>query len=167
MCVALHNGMNASASAEPHVELAEMREHAEYRVCKDSHDPRGWPVRTSDDRELGKVTDLIIDEVALNARYLVCTFALDGRRILIPTGFARLDDRGKVVHLDFLTRDDVTRIPAYQGLPLSEREQQEVEFALTGREPQPPEPLITRRHEERAQDHERTSARERKGSTQA
>jgi hypothetical protein len=141
----LKKGMNEPAAVEPHIELAEMREHGEYRVCKDNSDPRGWPVRTSDDRELGKVSDLIIDEVALNARYLVCTFALEGRRILIPTGFARLDDRYKVVHLDFITRDDVTRMPAYNGLPLSEREQQEVEIALTGREPQPPEPLIKRR----------------------
>jgi hypothetical protein len=137
--------MSDLTSAEPHVELVEMREHGEYRVCKDNHDPRGWPVRTSDDRELGKVSDLIIDEVALNARYLVCTFALEGRRILIPTGFARLDDRYKVVHLDFITRNDVTRIPAYNGLPLSEREQQDVEVALTGREHQPAEPLIKRR----------------------
>lgn len=135
----------SEATQEHRVELAEMRDHKEYRVCKDNHDPRGWPVRTSDDREMGKVTDLIIDEIALNARYLVCTFALGGRRILVPTGFARLDERGKVVHLDFITRDDVTRIPAYHGLPLSEREQQEVEVALTGREPQPPEPLIKRR----------------------
>jgi hypothetical protein len=144
---ALHRvrSMSQPAPAEPHIELAEMREHSEYRVCKDSHDPRGWPVRTSDDRELGKVSDLIIDEVALNARYLVCTFALEGRRILIPTGFARLDDRGKVVHLDFITREDVARMPAYQGLPLSEREQQDVEIALTGREPQHVQSLITRR----------------------
>jgi hypothetical protein len=137
--------MSQTPIVESHVELAEMREHREYRVCKDNHDPRGWPVRTSDDRELGKVTDLIIDEVALNARYLVCTYALDGRRILIPTGFARLDDRGKVVHLDFITREEIARIPAYHGLPLSDREQQEVESALTGREPQPAESLITRR----------------------
>src|SRR5688500_2273351 len=102
--------MDAPISPDRHVELAEMREHREYRVCKGKHDPRGWPVRTSDDRELGKVSDLIIDEVALNARYLVCKFPLDGRRILIPTGFARLDDRGKVVHLDFITRTEAARI---------------------------------------------------------
>jgi hypothetical protein len=141
--------MDAPTFPDRHVELAEMREHREYRVCKGNHDPRGWPVRTSDDRELGKVSDLIIDEVALNARYLVCKFPLDGRRILIPTGFARLDDRGKVVHLDFITRTEAARIPAYRGLPLSEQEQQEVESALTGREQTPTEGLITRRTEPR------------------
>lgn len=135
--------------SDSHVELAEMRTHREYRVCKDNPDPRGWLVRTSDDRDLGKVNDLIIDEVALNVRYLVCAFSPDGRRILIPTGFARLDDRGKVVHLDYITRAEAARIPAYEGLPLSDQAQQEVETALTGREQAPIEGLITRRTEPR------------------
>ena len=130
---------------EPHIELAEMRAHREYRVCKDDHDPRGWPVRTSDDRELGKVSDLIIDEAALSARYLVCTFALDGRRILIPTGFARLDDRAEVVHLGYLTRQDISRLPTFQGLPLSNEQQLAVEAALTGRDRFEPESIIQRR----------------------
>jgi hypothetical protein len=134
---------------EPQVELAEMRTHREYKVCRDNHDPRGWPVRTNDDRELGKVSDLIIDQIALNARYLVCTFALDGRRILIPTGFARLDDRAKVVHLDFLTRQDISRLPTFHGLPLSSEQQLEVETALTGREQFEPESIIQRRTERR------------------
>jgi hypothetical protein len=130
---------------EPLVLLVELADHPEYRVCKDDHDPRGWPVRTRDERELGKVSDLIIDEVALNARYLVCTFALEGRRILIPTGFARLDDRTKVVHLDFLGREDLHRLPTYLGLPLSQDEEMHVESALTGRDIVEPEPVITRR----------------------
>lgn len=135
----------ADSRGEPLVALVEMRESRQYRVNSDDHDPRGWPVRTRDERELGKVTDLIIDEVALNARYLVCTFALEGRRILIPTGFARLDDRAKVVHLDFLAREDLHRLPSYRGLPLSDQEQIQVETALTGREVVATEPLITRR----------------------
>jgi hypothetical protein len=134
---------------EAHLELAEMRTHREYQVCKDNSDPRGWPVRTSDDREMGKVSDLIIDEVALSARYLVCTFALEGRRVIIPTGFARLDDRGKTVHLDFLTRQDIARLPNYDGLPLSPEQQMNVETALTGREQFEPAAIIQRRTDRR------------------
>ena len=134
------------ALGEPEVALVELRSHGEYRICKGQSDPRGWPVRTADDRELGKISDLIIDEIALNARYLVCTFSLEGRRVLIPTGFARMDDRGRVVHLDFLTRQDLQRLPTYNGLPLSSDQQRDVESALTLREPQTAgEPLITRR----------------------
>jgi hypothetical protein len=134
---------------EAHVELAELQNHREYRVCKDNHDPRGWPIRTSDDRELGKVSDLIIDEQALNARYLVCTFHLQGRRILIPTGFARLDDRGKTVHLDFVTREEAQKLPTYNGLPLSDEQQLNLETALTGREHVETPSIITRRHPRR------------------
>ncbi len=135
---------------ERNIELAELRSSPEYRVCKEDTDPRGWPVRTSDDRELGKVSDLIIDEVALHARYLVCTFALQGRRILIPTGFARFDGRGKVVHLDFVTREEAQRLPTFQGLPLSEEQQLNLESALTGREHIETESLITRRTAQRS-----------------
>ena len=131
------------------VALAEMRTHNEYRVCKEDHDPRGWPVRTRDDRELGKISDLIIDEVALNARYLVCDFPLDRKRVLIPTGFARLDDRAKVVHLDFITRADLLRLPNYEGLPLSTEQQMDVETVLTGREHFEPEAIIQRRSDRR------------------
>jgi hypothetical protein len=137
-------------SGEPHLELAELKASREYRVCKEDHDPCGWPVRTSDDRELGKVSDLIIDEQALNARYLVCTFPLQGRRILIPTGFARLDDRGKTVHLDFVTREEAQRLPTYDGLPLSEEQQINLETAITGREHVATPSLITRRNEGRS-----------------
>lgn len=150
---ALHLKENMDVSeqtlGEPQVALAEMRTHREYRVCKDDHDPRGWPVRTNDDRELGKVSDLIIDEAALNARYLVCTFALDGRRVLIPTGFARLDDRAQVVHLDFLTRQDISRLPTFHGLPLTNEQQLAVETALTQRQPFEPESIIQRRSDPR------------------
>jgi hypothetical protein len=131
---------------EPEAELVELRTHGEYRICKGQPDPRGWPVRTADDRELGKISDLIIDEVALNARYMVCTFALEGRRVLIPTGFARLDSRGHVVHLDFLTRQDLQRLPTYNGLPLTSDEQRDVESALTLREHTVTEdPIVHRR----------------------
>jgi hypothetical protein len=130
---------------EPRVELAELHSNREYRICRGQSDPRGWPVRTADDRELGKISDLIIDEVALNARYLVCTFSLESRRVLIPTGFARFDDRGHVVHLDFITREDLRRLPTYNGLPLSSDDQRNVEAALTLREPHTSEPVIVRR----------------------
>lgn len=126
--------------------LAELRTRKDYRVCKDSQDPRGWPVRTADDRELGKITDLVIDLDGLNARYLVCTFAGDHtRRVLLPTGFARLDPRAHVVHLDFITRQDVRRLPSYSGLPISPEQTLDLESALTLREPPVRDSVIVRR----------------------
>ena len=131
-------------SAEPPMQLAEIEKRRDYRVCKDSHDPRGWLVRTADDRDLGKIVDLIIDEVGLNVRYLVCE-AIGGRRVLLPVGFARLDARTRVVHLDFITRHDVQRLPNYRGLPISREQEIELETALTLRDPPGRESMIVRR----------------------
>lgn len=136
-------------ASEPHVVLTEMGVHDEYKVCKDDFDPRGWTVRARDDFQLGVVTDLIIDEMAMSARYLVCDIAVDHRRVLVPTGFARLNDKERVVHLDFLTAADLARLPAYHGLPLSAEQQLEVETALTGREHVEGESIIQRRIERR------------------
>ncbi len=129
----------------PGVQLLEMGERGDYRVCKDSCDPRGWLVLTADDRELGKITDLIIDELGLTVRYLVCTYGGTTRRVLLPIGFARLDERARVVHLDFITRSDVYRLPDYHGLPITPNEALDVESALTLREPPARESVIVRR----------------------
>jgi hypothetical protein len=143
--------MNASNQplSEPHLILAEMGAHDEYKVCKDDHDPRGWTVRARNNFDLGRVTDLIIDEVALNARYLVCDVVAAQHRVLVPTGFARLDDKEKVVYLDFLTEEDLERLPVFHGLPLTAAQQLEVETALTGREQFEPASIIQRRIERR------------------
>jgi hypothetical protein len=132
-------------ASETPMRLAEMRERRDYRVCKDSHDPRGWLVRTADDRELGRITDLIIDEIGLTARYLVCTFPGYKRRVLLPTGFARLEPRGRIVHLDFITHKDVQRLPNYEGPPISPEQALDLESALTLREPPARESMIVRR----------------------
>jgi hypothetical protein len=137
------------ALGEPHVALAEMGAHNEYKVCKDDHDPRGWTVRARNNFDLGRVTDLIIDEVALSARYLVCDVASAHHRVLVPTGFARLDEKEKVVYLDFVTEEDLARLPVFTGLPLTAAQQLEVETVLTGREQFEPASIIQRRSEPR------------------
>jgi hypothetical protein len=136
---------NAPPPGTAPMQLTEMSTRRDYRVCKDSYDPRGWLVRTADDRELGKISDLIIDEVGLNVRYLVCAYAIGGRRVLLPVGFARLDPRARVVHLDFITRTDIQRLPDYKGLPISAEQTQHLESALTLRDPPARESVIVRR----------------------
>jgi hypothetical protein len=138
-----------TALGEPQLALIEMSARDEYKVCKDDHDPRTWVLRARDDTHIGKVTDLIVDENALTVRYLVCHIAADARRILIPTGFARLDDKTETVHLDFLSNEDVARLPTFRGLPLSSEQQQQVETALTGRAQFEAESIIQRRVERR------------------
>lgn len=138
---------NGPTLPEPHVVLAELQAHPEYRVCKDQHDPRGWTIRTQEGSDAGVVQDLIVDEHALAVRYLVCSVQPSGRRVLIPTGFVRLGALEHVVYLDFICDRDLERLPEYSGLPLSAKQQLDIEVALTAREPSPPRPLIRRRQE--------------------
>ncbi len=135
------------ATAEPQLELSELSANDEYRVASDQLDPRDWVIRTQDGRTVGRISDLIIDETALAARYLVCDLELEQRHVLIPTGFARLDESTQTVFLDFITGEDLARLPGYKGLPLSLEQQLELETALTMREPATPEPIIQRRSE--------------------
>ena len=70
--------------------------------------------------------------------------------MLIPTGFARLDAPTQTVFFDFITSDDLQRLPSYEGLPLSLEQQLELETALTLRELPTSEPIIQRRSESSA-----------------
>jgi hypothetical protein len=130
---------------EPAVQLVELGRRRDYRICKDSQDPRGWLVRTADDREIGDISDLVVDELGLTVRYLVCTYVGSQRRVLLPVGFARLDARARVVHLDFITRSDLQRLPDYGGLPISPEQTLDLESALTLREPPARDSVIVRR----------------------
>jgi hypothetical protein len=132
--------------AEPQLELIELNAQRDYRVSKDQPDPRGWLVRTQDHQEVGRVVDLIIDRQVMAARYLVCELA-GQRRVLIPTGFARVESETETVHVDFITADALARMPPFAGLPLSPEQQLAIETALTLREPAPPDPIIQRRQE--------------------
>src|SRR5919202_6803373 len=68
------------------------------KVAEGNPDVRGWDVLASDGTEVGEVKDLLVDPAALKARYLVVELDDDvagvkDRRVLIPMGAARLDDR--------------------------------------------------------------------------
>jgi hypothetical protein len=122
--------------ANPTIELEALSELPDYRVCADNTDPRGWPIIDSNAVPIGTATDLIIDVQALTARYIVCSVSRDTTRmVLIPTGFARLDNDACTVHLDFLTVADIINLPTHTGLPLTEAFSATMESVLTGAAP--------------------------------
>lgn len=113
-----------------------MRDLPKYRVSKDNVDPRGWNIVDSNGVPVGTASDLIIDLQALIARYIVCSISRgEARDVLLPTGFARLDEGDCTVHLDFVTARDIEGLPAFTGLPLSEGLSARIEEALTGATP--------------------------------
>lgn len=117
------------------VELTALRDLPDYRVCAEDTDPRGWDVIDADGIHVGAVTDLLIDLQALTVRYIVCSLAHMTRQVLIPTGFARLDEDSKRLHLDFVTAADTKKLPQFVGLPLSDQYSADLEAALTGVRP--------------------------------
>lgn len=138
--------------------LARMDELDDFDIADREPDPRGWEIRSADDREIGEVDELIVDTQAMKVRYLDCALNEDelgleeqGRHILIPVGFARLDEDDETVQVDRLTTDEVARLPEFTGLPIQREEEEELETAFAGgaAPPEPERPAPRREEGER------------------
>jgi hypothetical protein len=108
-------------SAKEYVYNSRLKElHAsDYEMVKGEPDIRGWKVITIQDQEIGKITDLLFDEVSHRVRYLIID--LDGRRlhllsrhIIIPVGLAELHRGEKVVVFPELTVAHLATLPTYE-----------------------------------------------------
>lgn len=106
----------------------------DFKVADGDPDVRGWDVMSADGTKIGEVDNLLIDSTAMKVRYLdvdIDDDVLDGgdeRHILIPIGYARLDEDDDQVFVDSLDRNSLGSIPAYTHEPLTE----EYETSLQG-----------------------------------
>jgi uncharacterized protein (TIGR02271 family) len=97
----------------------------DYRVADGDPDVRGWDVLSSDGRKVGEVEELLVDRSALKVRYLdvqVDKDLLEGdsrRHILIPIGYARLDQDDDRIFVDTLDSTTLRQIPEYRREPLT------------------------------------------------
>ena len=104
-------------------ELARLSELKDYRVAEGDPDPRGWEVIGLDGLRTGRVGDLVVDTEHLKVRYLECAVGDHGRdggesrRVLIPIGFARLDEVGEVVLVDAIPSWEIESLPEFRELP--------------------------------------------------
>jgi len=108
-------------SAKEYVYNSRLKElHAsDYEMVKGEPDIRGWKVITIQNQEIGKIIDLLFDEVSKRVRYLVVD--MDGkplnllsRNILIPIGLAELHRGKKVVVFPELTVAHLASLPSYE-----------------------------------------------------
>jgi photosynthetic reaction center H subunit len=94
------------------------------QVAEGDPDVRGWRVLSADRRELGKVSDLLLDPVQMRVRYLVVklddvvSHAKD-RKVLLPIGTAELDRADDRVLLDATAGSMLADLPPYDGRTLS------------------------------------------------
>ena len=90
----------------------------DYKVADGEPDIRGWSVRTSDGRKLGKVEDLLVDLDAMKVRYMEVELdrkelsLKEDRHVLVPVGTARLNDDDDVVIVSRPSAE-LVGLPAY------------------------------------------------------
>jgi uncharacterized protein (TIGR02271 family) len=100
----------------------------DYKVAEGDPDVRGWEVVASDGRKIGEVDQLLVDTAAMKVRYLdvdvdndLVAGATDAsdRHVLIPIGYARLDESSDRVIVDQLASSDVVGLPEYTHGPIT------------------------------------------------
>jgi uncharacterized protein (TIGR02271 family) len=97
----------------------------DFKVAEGDPDVRGWDVLSADGRKIGEVDNLLIDTAAMKVRYLEVDVdrdvldASDERHVLVPIGYARLDEDDDQVRVDSLNSTDVMALPAYRREPLT------------------------------------------------
>ncbi|HET7321201.1 MAG TPA: DUF2382 domain-containing protein [Longimicrobiaceae bacterium] len=116
--------------AELNDRIVPLDELDDFEVADGDPDVRGWNVVASDGRKIGEVDQLLVDTAALKVRYLdvdldddlqvESTEAADAdRHILIPIGYARLDEDEDQIFVDELSVDQIRAMPAYSHEPLT------------------------------------------------
>lgn len=106
----------------------------DFEIADGDPDIRGWDVHSADGRKIGEVDDLLVDRLAMKVRYLDVDLddevdrAGEDRHILVPIGYARLDEDDDRVVVDSLTRADLETMPLYDHAPVT----REYETTLRG-----------------------------------
>jgi uncharacterized protein (TIGR02271 family) len=97
----------------------------DFKVASGDPDVRGWDVVASDGRKIGEVDNLLIDTGAMKVRYLDVDLddeivgSGDDRHILIPIGYARLNEDDDRITVDSLNSTAIAGLPAYRNEPLT------------------------------------------------
>jgi photosynthetic reaction center H subunit len=101
--------------------LARLGELDDFEVDRNDPDVRGWKVFASDNEQIGKVEDLVVDTAAMKVRYLDIELDRDHRRsdeesrVLIPIDHANLRPDDDEVRLDTIGSGQVADLPTHTG----------------------------------------------------
>jgi uncharacterized protein (TIGR02271 family) len=97
----------------------------DFKVAEGDPDVRGWDVISAEGRKVGEVENLLVDTAAMKVRYLEVEIDDDvldtdeERRILIPIGYARLDQDDDQIFVDALSQQKLREIPEYRSEALT------------------------------------------------
>ena len=98
--------------------LKELRS-SDFEIRNGEPDIRGWKVKTIENKDIGKVDELLFDAASFRVRYIVV--ALNGkainlasRDVLIPVGLAELRNDDKTVIFPDVTAGHFASLPDYK-----------------------------------------------------
>lgn len=102
---------------------------SDYEVADGQPDIRGWDVKDTAGKTIGKVKELIFDTTSLKVRYMVVDtskndFDLDDHKVLILIGLAELHEKGDDVILPGVTAAQLEALPEYKDNITSDDEYQ-------------------------------------------
>jgi PRC-barrel domain len=104
-----------------HVQSSYLKElhSSEFEMLRGEPDIRNWKVIGLQNQEVGKVSELLFDEVSHRVRYLVVNINgkplnLISRLVLVPVGLAELLKEEKVVLLSGLNINHLASLPTYE-----------------------------------------------------
>ena len=116
-------------AGEPTVTVGPLSAMADLQVADGEPDIRGWNVVGQDRRTIGTVHDLVVDSAELKVRYMDvemrrAVIAADhDRHVLIPIGYARLDEDDDRVLVNNIATTAAGSLPAFEHAPIT-REQE-------------------------------------------
>jgi hypothetical protein len=111
------------------IRLEQLSVLSDYDVSDDSPDVRGWTVESDDGRQIGRVTDLLVDTDAMKATHLVVETGSERHgagaaagevryaAIAIPADHADVDVSNRAVRIP-LRAARVPDLPRFTGAPL-------------------------------------------------
>ncbi len=93
-------------------------DRSNFEIVKGEPDIRGWDVRYRNGQKIGSVEELILDAKAKKVRYMVVDLdenelRLEERKLLIPIGFAELDNKSDDVLIPNVSVDQLCSLPDY------------------------------------------------------
>lgn len=90
-----------------------------WKVADEDPDIRGWDVITADGRKIGEVEQLLIDTRARKVRYVDVDLEDRENHVVIPIGYAVLDQDDHRVRIQGLAAEQIYGLPAYDHGPLT------------------------------------------------
>jgi hypothetical protein len=99
---------------------------SEYEMADGEPDIRNWKVIGLENQEVGKVSELLFDDISRRVRYLIVEINgrplnLISRSVMVPVGLAELLIDERVVLLSGLTINHLASLPSYEKGKISRK----------------------------------------------